>query len=204
MNSANQQRNNLRPQLFRAEAKNTPGKKLDEEEWLVPNWEEYIKLHFELPDPGAPKAVEELRKMVDTHWAPDYKGGKKGGDAKPIPPRRLGDLEFAKLEELLPIYEEKLQAWWEAKNAGQVGQVLVAEIEEEGAKSREATKTAERNIIGAVVEVKRLVQKSILNEKNTEPDIVKFLSTDNGCHVKNERGYCVYAPQLDIHADAQR
>ena len=83
----------------------------------MPNWEEYIKLNLALPDPGAPNAVEELRKMVDTHMTLEYKGGKKGGTAKPIKPRRLGDLEFAKLEELLPIYEEKLKAWWEEENA---------------------------------------------------------------------------------------
>ena len=147
MNAANQQRNNLRPQLFRGEAKNTPGKKLDEEQWLVPNWEEYIKLNFELPDPGAPEAVEELRKMVDTHKTPDHKGGKKGGNAKPIPPRRLGHLEFAKLEELLAIYEEKLKAWWEEKNAGQVGQVLHKKIAEEGEKAREATKKTKAKVV---------------------------------------------------------
>ena len=72
------------------------------------------------PDPSAPKAIDELSKMVETRKTPDYKGGKKGGNGKPISPRDLGDLK-AKLEELLLIYEEKLKAWWEAKDAGQVG-----------------------------------------------------------------------------------
>ena len=45
----NQKRKDLRKQLFSGESKNTPGKKLDEQEWLVPNWEVYVKLNFELP-----------------------------------------------------------------------------------------------------------------------------------------------------------
>ena len=102
--SENVKRTDLRKQLFSGEAKNTPGKKLDEKEWLVPNWEVDIELNFELPDPGAPKAVDELSKMVETRKTPDYKGGKKGGNGKPIPPRDLGDLDSVKLEELLPIY----------------------------------------------------------------------------------------------------
>ena len=106
-------RSNLRGQLFKGEAKNTPGKKLDEKERRVPNWEVYVKLNFELPDPGPDGALKELRKMVETRETPDYKGGKKGGNGKPIPPRGLDDLECAKLEELLPIYEETLKAWWE-------------------------------------------------------------------------------------------
>ena len=110
VNTENNRRKYLRPLLFNAKV----------EENDLGKWEEYIKLNFELPDPGAPKAVDKLRKMVETRKTPDYKGGKKGGNAKPIPPRDLDDLEYAKLEELLPIYEEKLQAWWEAKNAGQL------------------------------------------------------------------------------------
>ena len=46
---ANQKRKHLRKQLFSGESKNTPGKKLDKQEWLVPNWEVYVKLNFELP-----------------------------------------------------------------------------------------------------------------------------------------------------------
>ena len=116
------QRADLRNQLFSGEAKNTPGKKLDEDDWLVPNWSVYIKLNFELPDPGHDKAVAELRKMVADRETPDYKGGKKGGRAKPIPPRPLGDLELARLQELLPIYEAKLKAIWQARDAGEAGQ----------------------------------------------------------------------------------
>ena len=77
----------------------------------VPNWEVYVKLNFELPDPGPDGAVKELRNMVETRKTPDYKGGKKSGEAKSIEPRDLGDHEFAKLDELLPIYDEKLKAW---------------------------------------------------------------------------------------------
>ena len=106
-------RSDLRKQLFSAKAKkaNSQGifKDLDEQEWLVPNWEVYVRLNFELPDPGPDGAVKELRKMVETRKTPDYKGGKKGGEAKPIDSRPLDDLEFAKLKELLPIYEEKLK-----------------------------------------------------------------------------------------------
>ena len=89
---ANKRRIEIRKQLFSGEAKNTPGKKLDEEEWLVPNWEVYIELNFKLPDPGPDWAVKELRQMVETRKTSDYKGGKKGGEAKPIEPRDLGDL----------------------------------------------------------------------------------------------------------------
>ena len=63
------------------------GKKLDEEDWLVPNWSVYVKHNFELPDPGHDKAVAELTQMVADLETPDYKGGKKGGTAKPIPSR---------------------------------------------------------------------------------------------------------------------
>ena len=36
-------RPDLRKQLFSGEAKNTPGKKLDEEDWLVPNWDRWTR-----------------------------------------------------------------------------------------------------------------------------------------------------------------
>ena len=35
----NQKRKDLRKQLFSGESKHTPGKELDEQESLVPNWE---------------------------------------------------------------------------------------------------------------------------------------------------------------------
>ena len=76
---------------------------------------QYTKQNFESSDPGPDDAVKELKKMVDTRMTPAA--------------RPLGNLEFAKLKELLPIYEEKLQAWWEAKNAGQVGQALSVQID---------------------------------------------------------------------------
>ena len=65
MNSASQKRKNVRAQLFSGKNREPAHNDLDEEEWLLPNWEVYIKLNFELPDPGAPKAVDELRKMVE-------------------------------------------------------------------------------------------------------------------------------------------
>ena len=80
VNTENNRRKYLRPLLFNAKV----------EENDLGKWEEYIKLNFELPDPGAPKAVDELRKLVETRKTPDYKGGQKGGQAKPIPPRVKG------------------------------------------------------------------------------------------------------------------
>ena len=107
-------RTDIRRQLLSGKRRmaNSQGqfKDLDEEQWLVPHWDAYIKLNFELPYPGAPKAVEELRKMVDSHRTLDYEGRKNCDKARPIASRRLGDLEFAKLEGLLPIYKEKLKA----------------------------------------------------------------------------------------------
>ena len=89
-NDANDTRGKLRPQLFSGKKrnKNCRGEyeDLDEEEWLVPNWEVYVKLNFELPDPGPDGALKELRKMVETRKTPDYNGGKRGGNGKPIPP----------------------------------------------------------------------------------------------------------------------
>ena len=104
----------------------------------------------------------------------------------------------------MPIYEEKLKAWWEEENAGQVGEVLDKEITEEGEKSRETMKTAERTIIGAVGEVKRLVQKGFAKKLGTEPEIVAYLPTDNGCRMMNECGHYVYTLELETRAGAQR
>ena len=87
-----------------------------------PNWEVYVQLNFELPEPGPDGAVRELKGMVSSHKTPDYKGGQKGGTGKPIEPRPLGDFEYATLERLLPIYEEKLKALWATKSTGQMGQ----------------------------------------------------------------------------------
>ena len=81
--------------------------------------------------------------MVDSHRTFDYEGRNTRYKVRHIASRRLGDLEFAKLEKLLPIYEEKLKAWWEEKNAGQVGEVLDKKITEEGDESRGMMKTAD-------------------------------------------------------------
>ena len=127
------QRTQLRGQLFTGTSKHAPFRDLDEADWLVPNWATYVRLNFELPDPGPDKAVAELRKMVDDHSTPDYKGGKKGGRAKPITPRPLGDLELAKLQELLSVYEAKLKAIWQPRDAGEAGrkiaEITIAETE---------------------------------------------------------------------------
>ena len=110
-NSANQRRTDIRQQLFSGLAKkaNTQGvfKTIDEEEWLVPNWATYVKLNFELPDPGPEGCLSELRKMIADKATPHYQGGKKGGKAKPIKSRPLGNSEHAKLRELLKEYDKK-------------------------------------------------------------------------------------------------
>ena len=106
-------------------------------EWLVSKWDAYIKLNFELRKPGARKAVEELRKMVDSHRTLDFSPSRKNGyKGRPIASRRLRHFEFVKLRRLLPIYEEKLKALREEENAGQVGEVVHKEITVEGQKSR--------------------------------------------------------------------
>ena len=75
VNTENNSRKYLRPLLFNAKV----------EENDLGKWEEYIELNFELPDPGPDGAVKELRKMVETRKTPDYKGGKRGSNGKPIP-----------------------------------------------------------------------------------------------------------------------
>ena len=91
---------------------------IHKEHWLVEHWPEYVERTFEKsPD----DMVHQLRKMVKEKATPEVIAHKvRGQTVKPIDSRPLGDLQFAKLEELLLIYEEKLQAWWEAKNAGQL------------------------------------------------------------------------------------
>ena len=119
-------RKETRKQLFSGKAKkaNSQGifKDLDEEEWLAPNWATYAKLNFELPDPGPEGCLRELRKMVADKATPYYQGGKKGGTAKPIQSRPLGDLEHAKLRQLLEHYEKK----W--ADMGAMGQALSSQI----------------------------------------------------------------------------
>ena len=73
----------------------------------MPNWEVYVELNFTLPDPGPDGAVKELRKMVETRKTPDYKGGKKGGEPNPIPPRDLGDSEWDVRIQLMRGYDKK-------------------------------------------------------------------------------------------------
>ena len=103
------QRTNIRRLLFSGESTN--GKKLNQKHWLVPNWSVYIKHNFELPKPGHAKAITELRELVTKLQTPDYNAVyKQTGKQANIPPRKLGNLELAKLQELLPIYEAKLNA----------------------------------------------------------------------------------------------
>ena len=47
--------------------------------------------------------------MVDTHETPDYKGSTHGRPARPTAPRKLSEMEFKQLQELLPIYETSLR-----------------------------------------------------------------------------------------------
>ena len=100
-----------------------------EESWLVANWPDYVERTFE----KAPNhMMHQLRKMAEDKKTPKVEAHKvRGQTVKPIDSRPLGDLEFAKLEKLLLIYEEKLKAWWEAKNAGQVGQSAIKRKAEE-------------------------------------------------------------------------
>ena len=114
MNSENQARLYLRRQLFTIEARNTPGKILEENK-LEEYWEKYIDLNFKLTIPGPNASVAELRKMVASHETPDYKGGTKGKKAQPIPPRRLSDKELGKLEEILQKYEILLRDIWKKR-----------------------------------------------------------------------------------------
>ena len=109
LNKQNQMRIHLRVQLFTGKARNTPGKIL-EQDWLVENWEKYIELNFKLKHPGQDTAFQELRQMVASRETPDYKGSTQA--AKPIPPRRLGDVELGKLEEILPKYEALQRDRW--------------------------------------------------------------------------------------------
>ena len=78
---------------------------IDKEHWLVKHWPEYVERTFEKsPD----DMVHQLRKMVEEKATPEVIAHKvRGQTVKPVDARPLGDLEFAKLEELLPIYEEK-------------------------------------------------------------------------------------------------
>ena len=112
------QRADLRQQLFRGKAKkaNNRGefKDLDEKAWFLPNWPIYVKLNYSCPDPGPDQALEELREMIDTGKTPDYKGGKKGGKANPIPPRPLSDKELDTLKSInfgcrIKLQQEKLR-----------------------------------------------------------------------------------------------
>ena len=59
--------------------------------------------------------------MIASHETPDYKGGGRGGFAKPIPPRKLGDIEYIKLKELLPMYETSLKKLWQNCDSSEIG-----------------------------------------------------------------------------------
>ena len=51
---------------------------------------------------------------------------------------------------------------------------------------------------------KRLVHKGFAKKLGTEPEIVVYLPTDNGCRMMNECGHYVYTLELETRADAQR
>ena len=99
-----QYRNSLRKVLFNK----TPERKTDD--WLMSQWSMYVNLNFELAKPGPYLAVAELKQMVTDCQTPAYVYHYHKHTHNPIPSRKLGDLELAKLRGLLLIYEAKLQA----------------------------------------------------------------------------------------------
>ena len=174
-------RSNLRGQLYKNEAKNTPGKKLDEEEWLVPNWATYAKLNFELPDPGPEGCLRELRKMVADKATPDYKGGKKGGEAKPIPSRPLGDLEHAKLRGLLELYEKK----W--ADMGAMGQALSSQINASAEDVKDTVReeaAAQNDVLAAIAHA---VGAGPPGDKKTQQKIRRIALAKLGEEIKAEQ-----------------
>ena len=81
----------------------------------MPSWLIYIKHNFQLSSYN--KAIAELRKMIGDLQTPYYRYRKSNRTSQQrvkhvhIPPRRLDDLELARLQELLSIYEAKPKAW---------------------------------------------------------------------------------------------
>ena len=98
----------LRWELLSGKKRKAPDTNHDES-WLVANWPDYVERMFEkAPD----HMMHQLRKMVEDKKTPKVEAHKvRGQTVKPINSRPLGDLEFAKLEKSLLIYEEKLKAW---------------------------------------------------------------------------------------------
>ena len=98
----------LRWELLSGKKRKPPDTNHDES-WLVANWPDYVERAFEkAPD----HMMHQLRKMVEDKKTPKVEAHKvRGQTVKPINSRPLGDLEFAKLEKSLLIYEEKLKAW---------------------------------------------------------------------------------------------
>ena len=95
----------LRKILFSEAAQDLSQKTSSEQKWLVAKWEDYIKLNFELPQPGCEQALNEMKTMITSHHTPHYKSTKSLCPC-PILPRKLGNLELATLQKLLLIYEE--------------------------------------------------------------------------------------------------
>ena len=94
----------LRKQLFRG----APHLKTHyNDNQLVTRWSAYLILNIVLPKPGPYLALAELHNMITSCHTPCYNPSRKHDKA--IPPRKLSDLKFAKLQELLPIYLTKLQ-----------------------------------------------------------------------------------------------
>ena len=100
----------LRRELLSGKKRKAPDEN-HEESWLVANWPDYVERSFE----KAPKdMMSQLRKMIDDKATPKVEAHKvRGQEVKPIDSRPLGDLEFAKLSELLEEYEKK----WESMGA---------------------------------------------------------------------------------------
>ena len=103
--------NILRWQLFSGRKKHPPHNP-HEESWLVVNWPVYVERTFE----KAPKdLMSQLRKIVNDKATPKVEAHKvRGEEVKPIDARPLGDLELAKLSDLLKEYEKKWEAMGEA------------------------------------------------------------------------------------------
>ena len=182
----------VRKQLFSGKKQNMNCKgEYDDlgEDWLVKNWEMYIHLNFTLPDPGAPAAFRELKEMIEARKTPDYKGGAKGGVARPIQPRSLGSLELKKLQELLPAYEKKLKEWWKKKDIGQVGHALSDQMAASTDDLKDHVTRTSEDLQTRIKEAVEKVSSASKDEKKSKP--ILFLPVEGGGRVQNAEGYFV-------------
>ena len=151
---------------------------------MVKHWPEYVERTFEKsPD----DMVHQLRKMVEEKATLEVIAHKvRGQTVKPMDSRPLGDLEFVKLEELLPIYEEKLKAWWEAKNAGQVGQQLSNQAAANHDANMDQHAKTQRQMAECVNKLREKMDSKFSGRgKKAEMMTVAFLPCHDGDHFKN-------------------